>query len=101
AEGFAQGAAAGYARDTVLAMSRWPFALDAVTVPVDIWYGEEDTGHSPDNGALLATRIPGARRHVVPGIGGALLWTHAEPVLTSLLRHHPLACAKPRSDPRA
>ncbi|MFE6357738.1 alpha/beta fold hydrolase [Streptomyces rochei] len=101
AEGFAQGAAAGYARDTVLAMSRWPFALDAVTVPVDIWYGEQDTGHSPDNGALLATRIPGARRHVVPGIGGALLWTHAEPVLTSLLRHHPLACAKPRSDPRA
>lgn len=84
-EGFAQGAAAGYARDTVLAMGRWPFALDAVTVPVDIWYGEHDTSHSPDNGALLATRIPGARRRVVPGTGGALLWTHGELVLTSLL----------------
>lgn len=84
-EGFAQGAA-GYARDTVLAMGRWPFALDGIAVPVDIWYGERDTSHSPDNGALLATRIPGARRRVVPGIGGALLWTHAEPVLASLLR---------------
>ncbi|GGP97979.1 alpha/beta fold hydrolase [Streptomyces mutabilis] len=91
AEGFAQGAAAGYARDTVLAMGRWPFALDRITVPVDIWYGEHDTGHSPDRGAFLATRIPGARRRVVPGIGGALLWTHAEAVLTSLLGRHPVA----------
>ncbi|MFD9903447.1 alpha/beta fold hydrolase [Streptomyces sp. NPDC059063] len=83
-EAFAQGAA-GYARDTVLAMGRWPFALDGITVPVDIWYGERDTSHSPDNGALLAARMPGARHRVVPGIGGALLWTHAEPILTSLL----------------
>ncbi|MEV8319900.1 alpha/beta hydrolase [Streptomyces sp. NPDC059900] len=83
-EGFGQGGA-GYARDTALAMSRWPFALDAITVPVDIWYGERDTSHSPDNGARLAARIPGARHRVVPGIGGALLWTHAEPILASLL----------------
>ncbi|NHI10028.1 alpha/beta hydrolase fold protein [Streptomyces sp. KO7888] len=84
AEGFARGAAAGYARDTVLAMGRWPFALGSLALPVDIWYGEHDTAHSPDNGALLASRIPGARRRVVPGIGGALLWTHAEEILTSL-----------------
>ncbi|MEU5273755.1 alpha/beta hydrolase [Streptomyces hygroscopicus] len=83
-EGFAQGAA-GYARDTVLAMGRWPFALDEIDVPVDIWYGEQDTGHSPDNGALLAARVPGAHHHVVPGIGGALLWTHAESILAFLL----------------
>ncbi|MHB6912175.1 alpha/beta fold hydrolase [Streptomyces sp. DB-54] len=83
-EAFAQGAA-GYARDTVLAMGRWPFALDEITVPVDIWYGERDTGHSPDNGTLLAARMPGARHHVVPETGGALLWTHAESILTSLL----------------
>lgn len=83
-EGFTQGAA-GYARDTVLAMGRWPLALDEIAVPVDIWYGEQDTSHSPDNGTLLAARVPGARHRVVPGIGGALLWTHAEPVLASLL----------------
>ncbi|MFJ8541896.1 alpha/beta fold hydrolase [Streptomyces sp. NPDC093586] len=88
-EGFAQGAAAGYARDTVLAMGRWPFDLRRITVPVDIWYGEQDESHSPDKGALLATRLPDARRHLVPGIGGALLWTHAEPVLGALQAHHP------------
>lgn len=85
AEGFAH-QATGYARDTVLAMGRWPFDLARIAVPVDIWYGERDTNHSPDNGALLATRIPGADRRLVPDIGGAVLWTHAEPVLTSLLR---------------
>ncbi|SNS80358.1 Pimeloyl-ACP methyl ester carboxylesterase [Actinomadura meyerae] len=84
AEGFAQGAA-GYARDTVLAMGRWPFALDAIRIPVDIWYGEQDASHSPDNGALLADRLPTAQRTLVPEIGGAVLWTHAEPILTSLL----------------
>ncbi|MBL1099469.1 alpha/beta fold hydrolase [Streptomyces coffeae] len=83
-EGFAHDAA-GYARDTVLAMGRWPFDLSRIEVPVEIWYGERDTSHSPDNGALLTSRIPGAHRRVVPGIGGALLWTHAEPILTALL----------------
>ncbi|MEU7159145.1 alpha/beta fold hydrolase [Streptomyces chrestomyceticus] len=87
-EAFAQGAA-GYARDTVLAMGRWPIALDKIRVPVDIWYGEQDISHSPDHGALLAARMPGARRHVVPGAGGALLWTHARPVLTTLVERTP------------
>ncbi|MEV2278747.1 alpha/beta hydrolase [Nocardiopsis sp. NPDC049922] len=83
-EGFAQGGD-GYARDTVLAMGRWPFDLAAVTVPVDLWYGAEDTVHSPDNGATLASRVPGAALHTVPGIGGAVLWTHAEAILSVLL----------------
>ncbi|MGH7866779.1 MAG: alpha/beta fold hydrolase, partial [Candidatus Dormibacteraceae bacterium] len=89
-EAFVQGSAA-YARDTTLAMGRWPFDLAKITVPVDIWYGEQDTSHSPDNGELLATRIPGAVRQVVPGIGGAVLWTHAESILRSLLERRRLS----------
>lgn len=86
AEAFAQGPD-GYARDTVLAMSRWPFDPAAITIPVDLWYGARDTStvHSPDLGATLARRIPSARRHVLPDAGGALLWTHAEVVLRALL----------------
>ncbi len=83
-EAFSQGAAAGYARDTVLAMGRWPIDLGAITVPVEVWYGEEDVSHSPDLGLRLVSRIPGARRTVVPGVGGALLWATAEPILASL-----------------
>jgi pimeloyl-ACP methyl ester carboxylesterase len=83
-EGFVQGAA-GYARDTVLAMRPWSIDLKKISVPVDLWYGELDQSHSPDNGALLASRIPGAQRHLVPAIGGAVLWTHAELILSTLL----------------
>ncbi|RDI16883.1 pimeloyl-ACP methyl ester carboxylesterase [Rhodococcus sp. AG1013] len=85
-EAFAPGPA-GYARDTVLAMGSWPIDLTTIRVPVDIWYGDQDTSHSPDHGESLAARIPGAVRHLVPGIGGAVLWTHAEPILRTLLGH--------------
>lgn len=85
-EAFAPGPA-GYARDTVLAMGRWPFDLRTIRVPVDLWYGDQDTSHSPDHGEWLAARIPGAVRHLVPGVGGAVLWTHAEPILRTLLGH--------------
>ncbi|MDY7232489.1 alpha/beta fold hydrolase [Hyalangium rubrum] len=85
-EGFMQGSA-GYARDTVLAMSRWPFDPGAIRVPVDLWYGGLDTStvHSPDQGETLARRIPTARRQLLPQVGSALLWTHSEDILRSLL----------------
>jgi pimeloyl-ACP methyl ester carboxylesterase len=89
-EGFAQGAA-GYARDLRLAVGPWPFAVQDIACPVDLWYGAHDASavHSPDHGALLAARLPAARRHVVADAGGSLLWTHAERVLGTLLAHRP------------
>jgi pimeloyl-ACP methyl ester carboxylesterase len=85
AEGFAQGAG-GYARDLALAAGRWPFAVEDVEIPVDLWYGTEDASpvHSPDLGDTLARRLPRARRHVFDDAGGSILWTHAEPILTTL-----------------
>jgi pimeloyl-ACP methyl ester carboxylesterase len=85
-EGFCQGPR-GYARDTMLALGRWNFELGAIEVPVHLWYGALDHSpvHSPDHGAILATRIPGARRTVVDQAGGALLWTHAGEILRGLL----------------
>jgi pimeloyl-ACP methyl ester carboxylesterase len=83
-QGFVQGPA-GYVRDTLLAMSRWTIPLAHIEIPFDVWYGEEDRSHSPDNGATLTGRIPGAHRHVVPSIGGAVLWTHSANVLDTLV----------------
>lgn len=87
ADGFARGPA-GYARDTLLSMRPWPFDPAAIEVPVEFWYGGQDTSpvHSPDFGESLAARVPHARRHLLAEAGGALLWTHAERILTSLLR---------------
>lgn len=84
AEAFGRGPQ-GYACDTVLAMGYWSIDLASIRVPVDLWYGEQDTSHSPDLGVWLAERIPGCVRHVVPGIGGAVLWTHAEHILRRLV----------------
>jgi pimeloyl-ACP methyl ester carboxylesterase len=87
-EAFSQGPA-GYARDTVLAMARWPFDLAGITVPIDLWYGQHDTSpvHSPDLGASLAGMLPTATRHLLPDAAGSLLWTHTEAVLRTLLDH--------------
>ncbi|MFF9868138.1 alpha/beta fold hydrolase [Streptomyces sp. NPDC013953] len=87
-EAFSQGPA-GYARDTVLAMDRWPFDPSDIAVPVDLWYGQQDTSpvHSPDLGESLARMIPTATRHLFPDAAGSLLWTHSEAVLRTLLGH--------------
>lgn len=87
-EGFSQGPA-GYARDTALTMGRWPFDPSQISVPVEVWYGQQDTSptHSPDLGSGLARLIPTAHRHIVQDAAGAVLWTHTQAILCSLLRH--------------
>lgn len=85
-EGFVQGPD-GYARDTLLAMQRWPFDPAAIRPPVHLWYGSADASpfHSLDLGASLASRIPGAMRTVIEGGGGSILWTHGTRILDALL----------------
>ncbi|ASR34446.1 hypothetical protein BAY61_04950 [Prauserella marina] len=83
AEGFAN-EGAGYVRDTLIAMRPWELPLGDLRLPVTILFGARDAGHSPDNGATLARRIPAARREVRNDAGGALLWSHSDVVLRSL-----------------
>ncbi|MBO9418429.1 alpha/beta hydrolase [Labrenzia sp. R4_2] len=84
--GFAQGPT-GYALDTVAAMGPWAFNWDAITCPVDLWYGGKDASpvHSPDGGALMASRLKHANRHFFEDEGGSLLWTRSRDILTSLV----------------
>ncbi|WIY82216.1 alpha/beta hydrolase [Propionimicrobium sp. PCR01-08-3] len=84
-EGFANGGA-GYVRDTLIAMRPWALSLDQIRIPVTVLFGEKDQSHSPDHGQILAQRIRGARRRVIPGVGGALLWTRAQAVLEATQR---------------
>jgi len=85
-EGFVRGPD-GCARDALLAMQRWPFDPAEIRAPVHLWYGRLDGSpfHSPDLGASLARRIPGAARTVIEGAGGAILWTHGAEILAALL----------------
>lgn len=79
-EGFAN-EGAGYVRDTLLAMGRWGIPLERIATPVEIWQGDLDASHSPDQAEHLSRRIPGAERRLVAFAGGALLWTHAREVV--------------------
>jgi pimeloyl-ACP methyl ester carboxylesterase len=92
-EGFVRGSD-GFARDALLAMQRWPFEPAAIRAPVHLWYGRLDGSpfHSPDHGASLAGRIPGAARTVIEGSAGAILWTHGAEILAALIeaRHRAL-----------
>jgi pimeloyl-ACP methyl ester carboxylesterase len=77
----------GFARDALLVMQRWPFDPAEIRVPVHLWYGGLDASpfHSPDHGASLARRIPGAAHTVIEGSAGAILWTHGAEILAALL----------------
>ena len=74
-----------------------PEHLGSMQVPVDLWYGGHDTStvHSPDLGVTLAGRIPPTRRYFLADAGGSLLWTHAEPILTSVLQRGRHGCRRP------
>jgi pimeloyl-ACP methyl ester carboxylesterase/ADP-ribose pyrophosphatase YjhB (NUDIX family) len=87
-EGFSQGAG-GYARDLVNAMSAWSFALEDITIPVDLWYGGLDTSpvHSPDFGVTLASRLPQAFHILDPDKGASILWTRSRDILSKLKSH--------------
>jgi pimeloyl-ACP methyl ester carboxylesterase len=87
-EGFAQGAQ-GYARDLVNAVSPWSFALEDITIPVDLWYGGLDTStvHSPDFGKTLASRLPNATHILDPDEGSSILWTRSRDILSKLKSH--------------
>ena len=81
----------GFARDGLLAMQPWPFDPAGIKVAVHLWYGSLDTSpfHSPDHGATLVRRIPGAKRTIIEGGGGSILWTHGAEILAALLEARP------------
>ena len=76
---------AGYAQHTRLVSSEWSLPLHEIDIPVQVWFGAADTTHSPDLGATLTSRIPGAARQVTPNVGGSLLWRDAAQVLDAAI----------------
>lgn len=87
-EGFSQGAG-GYVRDLVNAMRAWSFALEEISIPVDLWYGGLDTSpvHSPDFGVTLAARLPQSTHILDSNEGGSILWTRSQDILSKLKSH--------------
>ncbi len=65
--------------------SPWGFDLSEVTVPVQIWEGEEDNTGPPEYRELLLRHLPQAQLSLVPGEGHLSLLQHQAPAILSHL----------------
>lgn len=75
----------GSLTDLALLGSRWEGLAARVRAPTLLWHGEADRVVPAAASDRLATRIPGARVHQVPGLGHfALPITRQEAILASL-----------------
>jgi pimeloyl-ACP methyl ester carboxylesterase len=61
--------AGGWIDDDLAFAKPWGFALQAISVPVEIWQGQHDLMVPPDHGRWLADRVPGADFRFSPGDG--------------------------------
>jgi len=85
-EGFRKGPG-GYSHDLLNTLSPWPFLLEDLRVPVDLWYGRQDASpvHSPDFGATMIGRLHDGRHFLEEESGSSILWTSGRRILAELL----------------
>ena len=71
--------------DELAALSRsWGFHLQALRVPVDIWWGEADAYAAPIVGKRMTELIPQANLRLEAKAGHLILFTHWEAILRQL-----------------
>jgi len=83
-EGARQGQA-GLVSDWVADALPWGFRLADISVPVDVWIGEQDPGRAPLDAYEIARRIPSCTVHADPDAGHWLLISHWRDILEQSL----------------
>ncbi len=77
----------GWVEDDLAFCEPWAFDLASITVPVAIWQGSEDLMVPRSHGEWLAGHVPGARPHLLEGVGHVSLVAGLDDVLEDLVRH--------------
>ena len=75
----------GLADEMISLVQAWHFHLQAIRVPVDIWWGESDRFCSPIVGQRMADMIPESRLHLEAAAGHLILFTHWQAILEALV----------------
>ena len=74
----------GLVNEALLYSKLWPFELEKISVPVDIWRGDDDRASSPKL-AKAFTQIPNSREYNLPNRGHLLIFDHWQEVIRTLL----------------
>jgi pimeloyl-ACP methyl ester carboxylesterase len=59
----------GFYDDDQAMLKEWGFNPTTITVPVDVWFGDQDLMVPPTHGEWLAKNLPTARKHFFAGDG--------------------------------
>ncbi len=84
-EAFRQGGR-GVAQDYTIEARPWGLELHGITVPIDIWHGEDDRLVSADASRILAKATNPTTTHFEPGAGHLMLSTYAEQILRTVTK---------------
>ena len=77
----------GWVEDDLAFCEPWACDLASMTVPVAVWQGREDLMVPPSHGEWLSARVPGARAHLLHGVGHVSLVASLDEVLEDLVQH--------------
>ena len=77
----------GWVEDDLAFCETWAFDLASITVPVAVWQGREDLMVPSSHGEWLAAHVPGARPHLLHGVGHVSLVAGLDEVLDDLVQH--------------
>jgi pimeloyl-ACP methyl ester carboxylesterase len=75
----------GMVAEVLLLARPWGFALDAVSVPVTLWCGEQDTAAPLEQARHLAAHLPRAELRPLAGAGHLCVISHWSAILRSAL----------------
>lgn len=72
----------------VLYAHDWGFALRDITIPIDLWHGEDDRVVPASHGRYQAATLPYARAHLIPREGHfSLIVNYMDEILRALTTH--------------
>lgn len=74
----------GEVREVVIATQPWGLRLDQISLPIQLWDGDQNHLIPPSHAEYLAHAIPTARLHICRGEGSLLIVTQMEEILRGI-----------------